>query len=126
MAMPSLWEAFGLSAAEAMAMRKPVIASRIEGLPEVVDHGRTGILVPPAEPEALASAIVELAGDPQRQRILGQQGRARVEQHFTVTRMIERHEALYERLAGHPVVERRPANRFDAQEQRGPAISIAD
>jgi glycosyltransferase involved in cell wall biosynthesis len=126
MAMPSLWEAFGLSAAEAMAMRKPVIASRIEGLPEVVDHDRTGILVPPAEPEALARAIVELAGDPQRQRTLGQQGRARVEQHFTVTRMIERHEALYERLAGHPVVERPPSNRFNAQEQRGPAISIAD
>jgi glycosyltransferase involved in cell wall biosynthesis len=96
MAMPSIWEAFGLSAAEAMTLEKPVIASRIEGLPEVI--GETGILVPPANPEALASAIVELSADPARQRALGKQARARVEERFTLDRMISRHEEFYERV----------------------------
>jgi len=96
LAMPSIWEAFGLSAAEAMTLEKPVIASRIEGLPEVI--GETGILVPPANPEALASAIVELSADPARQRALGKQARARVEERFTLDLMISRHEAFYEQV----------------------------
>jgi glycosyltransferase involved in cell wall biosynthesis len=105
LAMPSLWEAFGLSAAEAMAMAKPVIASRIEGLPEVVDDGRTGLLVPPADPVSLAQAIVELAADPARRQALGLQGRARVEELFTLNRMIARHEDFYERLLGRDPVK---------------------
>lgn len=100
MAMPSLWEAFGLSAAEAMALEKPVIASRVGGLPEVVDDGVTGILVPPADPEALARAIVELAADPARQRAMGRRGRARVESLFSLDDMIERHEEFYDRVGG--------------------------
>jgi glycosyltransferase involved in cell wall biosynthesis len=100
LAMPSLWEAFGLSAAEAMALGKPVIASRIGGLPEVVEEGRTGILVPPADPAALARAIVELAADPARRRALGMYGRARVEQFFTLDRMVSRHEEFYASLLG--------------------------
>jgi glycosyltransferase involved in cell wall biosynthesis len=99
LAMPSLWEAFGLSAAEAMAMGKPVIASSVEGLREVVESGQTGILVSPADPEALARAIVDLAADPARQRLMGQRGRARVEAYFSLPDMIDRHEAFYERLA---------------------------
>jgi glycosyltransferase involved in cell wall biosynthesis len=98
LAMPSLWEAFGLSAAEAMALRKPVIASNVDGLPEVVEDGRTGILVPPADPKALACAIIELAADPARRRALGEHGRARVERFFTLDRMIARHEEFYERV----------------------------
>jgi glycosyltransferase involved in cell wall biosynthesis len=96
MAMPSIWEAFGLSAAEAMTLEKPVIASRIEGLPEVI--GETGILVAPADPEALARAIVELSGDTTRQRVLGRQARARVEERFTLDLMISRHEEFYKRV----------------------------
>jgi len=106
MAMPSLWEAFGLSAAEAMALERPVIASHIEGLPEVVEAGCTGLLVPPADPEALARAILELAADPARRRMMGQMGRARVEELFTVDRMIRRHEEFYERVAGQSQVGR--------------------
>jgi len=100
LAMPSLWEAFGLSAAEAMAMGKPVIATRVEGLPEVVEDGRTGMLVPPADPQALAQRVLELAADRPLQRALGKQGRARVEERFTLDLMISRHEEFYERLAG--------------------------
>lgn len=100
MAMPSLWEAFGLSAAEAMAIEKPVIASRVDGLPEVVEDGVTGILVPPAEPEPLARAILQLAADPEQRRLMGAQGRHRVESLFSLDSMIERHEAFYERVGG--------------------------
>jgi len=115
LAMPSLWEAFGLSAAEAMAVGKPVIASRIEGLPEVVEEGRTGLLVPPADHEALARAIEELAADPARRQLLGKQGRARVEKLFTLERMVARHEEFYERLIGGGQVGRVAAEEFAPQ-----------
>jgi glycosyltransferase involved in cell wall biosynthesis len=106
MAMPSIWEAFGLSAAEAMTLEKPVIASAIEGLPEVI--GDTGILVPPADPKALAGAIVELASNPARQQALGRQARARVEERFTLDLMISRHETFYQRVvAGGPAADLR-------------------
>ncbi len=115
LAMPSLWEAFGLSAAEAMAVGKPVIASRIEGLPEVVEEGRTGILVPPADSDALARAIEDLAADPARRQLLGKQGRARVEKLFTLERMVARHEEFYERLIGGGQVGRVAAEEFVMQ-----------
>ena len=97
-AMPSLWEAFGLSAAEAMALQKPVIASKVEGLQEVVAEGVTGLLIPPGEPEALSAAILKLAHDQPRRRAFGLAGRARIERNFTATDMIESHEQFYEQL----------------------------
>jgi glycosyltransferase involved in cell wall biosynthesis len=81
---PSLWnELFGIPTAEAMASGVPVVTSRIAGLPEVVEHGRTGILVPPGNAEALAEAIVRLLEDENLRRSMGQAGRQRVLQHFT-------------------------------------------
>lgn len=100
MAMPSLWEAFGLSAAEAMALGKPVIASAIEGLPEVIEDGVTGLLVPRADSAGLAAAIVELGRQPERWAAMGAAGRQRVETLFSLDRMIERHEEFYDRVAG--------------------------
>lgn len=117
MAMPSLWEAFGLSAAEAMAIEKPVVASHVDGLPEVVEDGVTGILVPPAQPEPLAQALLQLADDPARRRAMGAHGRNRVEQRFSLDSMIERHEAFYERLASDRRTERVPTRRLaDAED----------
>jgi glycosyltransferase involved in cell wall biosynthesis len=113
MAMPSIWEAFGLSAAEAMTLEKPVVASHVEGLPEVV--GDTGILVPPANPEALASAIVELSADPARQRALGRQARARVEKRFTLELMISRHEEFYMRAYAERMRERLAAGDLSSE-----------
>jgi glycosyltransferase involved in cell wall biosynthesis len=117
MAMPSLWEAFGLSAAEAMAIEKPVIASRVDGLPEVVEDGVTGILVPPAEPEPLARAILQLAADPQRRRAMGVQGRNRVEALFSLDSMIERHETFYERVGGERRTRQLPARQTASAEE---------
>ena len=125
LAMPSLWEAFGLSAAEGMAAGKPVVASRVEGLPEVVEDGRTGILVPPTDHEALARAIIDLAADPDRRMVLGRQGRKRVEERFTLTRMISQHEELYERLAAGRH-SRRAAAEALASPLTTEALSMAD
>jgi glycosyltransferase involved in cell wall biosynthesis len=95
---PSLCvEAFGLVALEAMAMGKPVVASAIGGLVDIVVPGETGVLVPPGDAAALAGAVAALVADPARARRLGEAGRAR-SQLFRADRMLERTEAFYRRL----------------------------
>jgi glycosyltransferase involved in cell wall biosynthesis len=101
--MPSLRESFGMVALEAMAMKVPVIASRIGGLEEVVEHERTGLLVPPGDAAALAEAIRTLAEDPEMRRNMGEVGRQRVTEKFSIESTIRRTEALYlECLEGTP------------------------
>lgn len=96
--LPSIEEPFGLVCAEAMANALPVVASRTGGIPEVVEDGETGLLVPPADDEALAGAILRLAGDLELRRRMGQAGRRRFLQHFTVEAMVEKTVSLYERV----------------------------
>ncbi len=80
---PSVYEGFGLPAAEAMACNLPVVVTKAGALPEVVKDGETGIIVPPQSPYALAQAIKRLLEDePLRQR-MGRQGRERVERRFS-------------------------------------------
>jgi len=93
--VPSLGEGFGMVALEAMERRRPVIASAVGGLPEIVADGETGLVVPPGEAEPLADAIVELAGDLSRAARMGDAGRARVLREFTPERCVERTEELY-------------------------------
>lgn len=81
-AAPSLKEGFGLVAVEAMALQRPVIASDVGGLPEIVVPGETGFLFAPEEPAALAQALSELAADPLRASSMGSRGRQRVEERF--------------------------------------------
>lgn len=76
LAVPSRSEAFGRSAAEALAAGVPVIASDVDGLPEVVQHNVTGLLTPPKDVAALTAAIVQLGADPGLRRRLGDQGPA--------------------------------------------------
>ena len=95
--MPSRSEAWGLTALQAMAHGLPVIASKAGGLPEVVEHGKTGWLVPPESAEALAGAIVEAASDPTRLRDFGRNARERAAQ-FSMERTVERTEQFYLRL----------------------------
>ena len=96
--LPSLWEGFGLVLLEAMMMGKPVVASRVSAIPEIVVDGVTGLLVPPRDQEALAKAIIALLQDKERAEAMGQAGRERVERYFTVARMVQQTETLYEEL----------------------------
>jgi glycosyltransferase involved in cell wall biosynthesis len=74
LAMPSRRESFGMSAAEASATGLPVIASRVGGLPEVIEQGVNGILVEPENIQELAKAISSLANDPELRKRMGQNG----------------------------------------------------
>ena len=96
--MPSLRESFGIVALEAMAMKVPVVASRIGGLEEVVEHEKTGLLVPPGDAAALAEAIRGLADNPEKRRNMGKAGRQRVEQSFGLDSTVQRVEDLYMEL----------------------------
>jgi alpha-maltose-1-phosphate synthase len=92
---PSVYEPFGLINLEAMACETPVVASAVGGILEVVEDGRTGLLVPPARPDELADAIRRVLGDRALARALGQAGRRRVEDHFSWASVAARTEQVY-------------------------------
>jgi glycosyltransferase involved in cell wall biosynthesis len=96
--LPSRYEGFGIAIVEAMAAGLPVIASKIGGIPEIVIHGETGLLVPPDDPGALADALRELTANPERAKAMGQRGRQRAKALFSVEAMVKQHEDLYEQL----------------------------
>lgn len=81
--MPSWGESFGLVALEAMAMGKPVVATRAGGVLEFIIDGETGLLVPPRDPQSLARALLELIHHPDQARLMGMKGRQQVETLFT-------------------------------------------
>jgi glycosyltransferase involved in cell wall biosynthesis len=94
--LPSRTEAFPNSAIEAMAAGLPVVCSAVGGLLDLVTPGRTGLLVDPSDPEALAAAIRSLADDPARARALGAAARAEVRSRYSFDRMVQAFEELYE------------------------------
>jgi glycosyltransferase involved in cell wall biosynthesis len=93
--IPSLEEGFGIPAAEAMGCEVAVVASDAGGLPEVVENGVTGLVVPRGDATALAQAIGSLLADPERRRAMGQAGRARALRLFDWDRSAEQFEQLY-------------------------------
>ncbi len=93
---PSLYEGFGLPAAEALACGTPVIATPVGAHQELVRHGETGLLVPPADAGALAQAIRCLLTNPEAARRMGAAGRAHVARRFTWRRAAERLTEVYE------------------------------
>jgi glycosyltransferase involved in cell wall biosynthesis len=93
--IPSLEEGFGIPAAEAMGCEVAVVASDAGGLPEVVENGVTGLVVPRGDAVALAQAIGSLLADPQRRRRMGQAGRARALRLFDWDRSAEQFEVIY-------------------------------
>jgi glycosyltransferase involved in cell wall biosynthesis len=92
---PSLYESFGLIYLEAMNYAKPVVGCRAGGVPEVVEHGSTGLLVEPEAPASLAEALVKMLASPQRLRDFGLTGRQRLLEEFTYLQMARRFERVY-------------------------------
>lgn len=86
LAMPSQFEGFGLSAIEAMAASRPVVAYSVDGLIEVVEDGRTGYLVEAGDRDALAKALIEVVSDPERARAMGRRGHQRAQELFSLNR----------------------------------------
>ncbi len=98
--LSSLWETFGYSTLEAMAMALPIVATNVDSTPEVIGGERCGLLVEPANPEALAEGILSMLEDPERRHAMAAAARRRAETEFTLDRMIARYEDLYTDLAG--------------------------
>lgn len=96
--LPSIREAMGISIVEAMAMKKPVIASRTGGIPEVLVNEETGLLVPPGDPVALADAILFLLSHPTLGQKWGENGRQRVEKGYSLESACNQTVALYRNL----------------------------
>jgi glycosyltransferase involved in cell wall biosynthesis len=122
--VPSLGEGFGMVALEAMERGRAVIASDVGGLPEIVADGRTGLLVPAGDADALARAIVELAGDPARVAALGAAGRERALAEFSQDRCTDRIEELY-RAALETGARRRSATSSQARSSANAASSAS-
>jgi glycosyltransferase involved in cell wall biosynthesis len=102
--LSSKLEGMGTSIMDAMASRLPVVATRVGGIPEVVADGRTGLLVPPEDPEALAAAILRLYQDRALARRLGEAGYQVVHEKFSAQSMAGRIIREYERIADRKVI----------------------
>lgn len=96
--MPSLSEGLGVAVLEAMAAGKPVVASAVGGLKESVIDGKTGYLIPPANPQALADALMKLLSNPSLVDQLGSAGQARAAEKYSLENMAKGNESLYHTL----------------------------
>lgn len=97
--LPSLHEGIPMALLEAMAMELPVVATRVGGIPEVIDHGVSGLLVTPGDIQLLVESIQELIDDQFRSQSLGRAGRARMEREFTAEHMAEKTAKIYTTLS---------------------------
>ncbi|MGB6420540.1 MAG: glycosyltransferase family 4 protein, partial [Anaerolineales bacterium] len=95
---PSLYESFGLIYLEAMNYAKPVIGCKAGGIPEVVDHGETGLLVEPGSSPALAEAILSLLKSPVKLREMGLAGRSQILERFNYIQMARNFERVYRQV----------------------------
>jgi glycosyltransferase involved in cell wall biosynthesis len=99
-AMPSQREAFGLAAVEALAARRPLVATCVGGLPEIIEQGVSGMLVPPNDPGRLATEITKLLKHPDIAGHLGANGYERYQAKFTLEAMVESWIAGYSEVGG--------------------------
>lgn len=95
-AMTSIYESFGLIFLEAGYYGLPIVATTVEGIPEVVEEGRTGLLSPPRNPKALAENIIKLIENENLRRQMGKAGHKRVTTLFTSQRMVDEYKKIYE------------------------------
>ncbi|MCC6904770.1 MAG: glycosyltransferase family 4 protein [Anaerolineae bacterium] len=96
--LPTMGEALPTVLAEAMAASRPIIASAVGGVPEMIEDGINGVLLPPAEPDALAEACIRLLQDPLYARRLGEAGKRVVEEKFSIQQQVAQLGELYETL----------------------------
>lgn len=96
--LPSVTEGLPLTILEAMAAGKPIVATRVGGIPEVIVDGKTGIIVPPKDPEAMAVALASLLGGREKMAKIGLAGQKLVKDKFTIDTMVERTMNLYSQL----------------------------
>jgi N-acetyl-alpha-D-glucosaminyl L-malate synthase BshA len=96
--MPSAQESFGLAALEAMACEVPVVASRVGGVPEVIEHDVSGYLFPPDDLPAMAEAAIRLLTDPALNRRIAAAARRRAETEFADTKVVPVYEAYYDEV----------------------------
>lgn len=97
--VPSHWEGFGLIAAEGLAAGLPVVAARASSLPEIIDDGVDGWLVPAKDPESLARSLIEAAANPEKRGRLAAAGPAKVKSRFSVEKMVDGYETVLRRVA---------------------------
>lgn len=105
--VPSVNEGMGRVLLEAGAAGVAAVASRVGGIPDIVNDGETGLLVPPRDARALAEAVLELSRSPERRRWMGTMARAKVAPHYSLRTMVERIETLYEELAHEKAIDPR-------------------
>lgn len=98
LAMPSLLEGLPMVLLEAMAMAKPIVATRIDGITEVLEHVKTGLLVPAENSHALAEAIAGILNDKAKANFFGRNAREAAKEKFSVKKMVQQTERLYEEL----------------------------
>lgn len=98
--LPSKIEGFGIVLLEAMALKKPVVASNTGGIPEIVSNGKTGLLVEPGNPISIANAIADLYRDRKKAMVFGENGRRTVEESFTIQKTVGAYEDIYLNLLG--------------------------
>lgn len=97
-ALPSLWEGLPNALLEAMALGLPVAASAVDGVPELIQDGQNGALVPPRDPVALAKKLAELASDPALRSRLGSAAKITVAERFSLPQMLSAYEAAYRQV----------------------------
>jgi L-malate glycosyltransferase len=98
MIMPSIQESFGVAAVEASACGRPVIASRVGGVPEIILNGHTGLLVAPGSVDELAAAILKFANEPSLLESMGKAAYEYVKHNFTLEKSLDQMSSLYDRL----------------------------
>jgi glycosyltransferase involved in cell wall biosynthesis len=108
-ALPSLSEGLPLALLEAMFSGRPIVASAVGEVPATLDHGRAGVLVPPADPAALADALGLILGDRDSARALGDVARRRAAGHYDVSQMVRRYRTMYDQLLNAPQPAAAPA-----------------
>jgi glycosyltransferase involved in cell wall biosynthesis len=96
--LPSLWEGLGLAVLEAAAAGKPIVASRVGGIPEIITDGKTGILVEPKNVKSLADGLEHMLLGVSEAKAMGERAREMVKEKFGVEIMVEQYEQLYKNL----------------------------